>query len=341
MTRPRALLLARGYWWGDGAQRAARPVGRSWTRSATLHGRRRQVDVWTEPPADGATNPTARRAGRARRVAGSTRSARPPGRGRRAGRRAGPRGRTGAGRGADAGGAGGRRRGPHEPSAGSRRRTTCCWPSGPPAAPPATAVDVALPGHLSVSAAGRAAPRPAALARALRRPLPSRPTPYARRGTAFHAWLEQRFGGDRAARPRRAARRGRRRAPRPTTTSPSCRTRSWPASGPTGRPIEVEVPFATVVGGVVIRGRMDAVFAEPGRRLRRGRLEDRRQPAGADADGGRGAAGRVPAGLGGAGRRAGRAGRGRVPLRPRRRTVRPADLLDAAGLHALVASLPV
>ena len=35
---------------------------------------------------------------------------------------------------------------------------------------------------------------PAGLAARLRRPLPLPPNPHARRGTAFHAWLEQRFG---------------------------------------------------------------------------------------------------------------------------------------------------
>ncbi len=35
---------------------------------------------------------------------------------------------------------------------------------------------------------------PAELARQVRRPMPRRPAPYARRGTAFHQWLEQRFG---------------------------------------------------------------------------------------------------------------------------------------------------
>src|SRR5205814_217640 len=32
-------------------------------------------------------------------------------------------------------------------------------------------------------------------------------------------------------------------------------------------PVEVEVPFATTVAGVVLRGRMDAVFADPGGRF--------------------------------------------------------------------------
>jgi DNA helicase-2/ATP-dependent DNA helicase PcrA len=53
---------------------------------------------------------------------------------------------------------------------------------------------VALPAQLSVSQLVELAADPAALAARLRRPLPMAPSPHARRGTAFHAWLEQRFG---------------------------------------------------------------------------------------------------------------------------------------------------
>ena len=38
---------------------------------------------------------------------------------------------------------------------------------------------------------------PAELARQVRRPMPRPPAPYARRGTAFHQWLEERFGQQR------------------------------------------------------------------------------------------------------------------------------------------------
>ena len=51
-----------------------------------------------------------------------------------------------------------------------------------------------LPGHLSASRMVQLAADPAGLAVALRRPMPRPPSPQARRGSAFHAWLEQRFG---------------------------------------------------------------------------------------------------------------------------------------------------
>ena len=49
-------------------------------------------------------------------------------------------------------------------------------------------------------------------------------------------------------------------------------------------PIEVEVPFATVVGTVVLRGRMDAVYAAPGGRFDVVDWKTGRRPAGAAAD---------------------------------------------------------
>ncbi|WNB86126.1 3'-5' exonuclease [Cellulomonas sp. ATA003] len=54
--------------------------------------------------------------------------------------------------------------------------------------------DVALPAHLSASAVVRLAADRDAFAEALRRPVPLEPSVQARRGTAFHAWVERYFG---------------------------------------------------------------------------------------------------------------------------------------------------
>src|SRR5690606_17582917 len=56
---------------------------------------------------------------------------------------------------------------------------------------------VELPPQLSVSQLVALRGDPAGLARSLRRPMPKPPDRRARRGTAFHTWLEQRWGGDR------------------------------------------------------------------------------------------------------------------------------------------------
>lgn len=120
---------------------------------------------------------------------------------------------------------------------------------------------VAMPGHLSVSQLVELAADPAALATRLRRPLPMPPNPHARRGTAFHAWLEQRFGAaqllDIDDLPG-AADEGAATDDLLTELQDAFLASRWAER----RPVEVEVPFETVIAGIGIRGRMDAVFAD-------------------------------------------------------------------------------
>ena len=124
-------------------------------------------------------------------------------------------------------------------------------------------IDVVLPEHLSVSQLVALRRDPQRLARRLRRPMPEAPDVYARRGTAFHLWLEQRFGGatlldlddlpgsgdDGAA---------------PDAELELLQAQFLASEWADRLPYRVEVPFATVVAGVVVRGRMDAVFEVPG-----------------------------------------------------------------------------
>jgi DNA helicase-2/ATP-dependent DNA helicase PcrA len=122
-------------------------------------------------------------------------------------------------------------------------------------------IPVELPAQLSVSQLVALRSDPDELARRLRRPLPSRPAPLARRGTAFHAWLEQRW----SAQPLLdidelpgAADEG-----ATDTDDLDALCDAFERSGWASRvPVEVEVPFEMAVGATVIRGRMDAVFAD-------------------------------------------------------------------------------
>ncbi|MFC7275586.1 UvrD-helicase domain-containing protein [Paractinoplanes rhizophilus] len=200
-------------------------------------------------------------------------------------------------------------------------------------------IEVALPAHLSVSQLVVLRRDPQGLARSLRRPLPQRPTPYARRGTAFHAWLEQRFGSarlididelpgaaddDAAADEELAA------------LQEAFLTGEWADR----TPIEVEVPFATSVAGVVVRGRMDAVFADSGNRYDVIDWKTGRRPSGpaAEAAAVQLAAYRIAwASLAGVPVNRVRAGFHYVREQV---TVRPADLLDADALAALIAEVP-
>jgi DNA helicase-2/ATP-dependent DNA helicase PcrA len=122
-------------------------------------------------------------------------------------------------------------------------------------------VDVPLPSHLSVSALVTLRRDPAELARRLRRPMPAAPAPQARRGTAFHAWLEERFGaaklvdldelpgsGDEFAAPDGVL----------AELQEAFLASEWADR----QPAEVEVPFETPLGPLTLRGRIDAVYAD-------------------------------------------------------------------------------
>ena len=122
-------------------------------------------------------------------------------------------------------------------------------------------VDVPLPSAVSVSMLVELAADPRRLARSLHRPMPQPPAPQARRGTAFHAWLERHFGGDAlldldelpGARDEGAA----------PDEQLSDLVAAFRASPWVDRvPIAVEVPFVTNVAGLTVRGRIDAVFAD-------------------------------------------------------------------------------
>ncbi|WP_433558044.1 UvrD-helicase domain-containing protein [Pseudonocardia xinjiangensis] len=197
----------------------------------------------------------------------------------------------------------------------------------------------ALPPQLTVSQLVELAGDPAALAARLRRPLPLPPNPHARRGTAFHAWLEQRFGAaqlldldelpgaaDEGAAPDDAL----------TELQDAFLASEWADR----RPVEIEVSFETVVAGIGVRGRMDAVYADPDGGFtvvdwKTGALPDEsRMPA-------------LAVQLA-AYRLAWAALAGCAPEQVRAAfhfvrhdvTLRPADLLDAAGLRELVLSVP-
>ena len=118
---------------------------------------------------------------------------------------------------------------------------------------------VDLPRGLTATQLVRLAADPDGLARELARPMPRPPAPHARRGTRFHAWVEELFGqrpllepddlpgaedeglGDDAE--LRALQEAFLRTPY--------------AHRP---PHEVEAPFALVLAGRVVRGRIDAVY---------------------------------------------------------------------------------
>ncbi|MEV6347804.1 UvrD-helicase domain-containing protein [Actinoplanes sp. NPDC051851] len=387
VTRPRRLLLASGYWWGDGVKRPRGPSVLLDEIRATCAEGAGVVTVWTPEPAPGETNPSdevvataewpadplglrrpamAAAADLIRRMiadpdasaaeAFADLAAADPEIAARAGLAADltdltpspvrpepvpsddPR-RDRAGRAAAASAADRVTAAADPDIARWRREARLLLAERDERARRDGPIEVALPPHLSVSQLVVLRRDPQALARSLRRPLPHRPAPYARRGTAFHLWLEQRFGAvrlldidelpgaadDAAAADEELA-----------ALQEAFLTGEWADR----TPVEVEVPFATTVAGVVVRGRMDAVFADPDGHFDVIDWKTGRRPTGAEAE---------AAAVQLAAYRLAWATLAGVPVRHVRAgfhyvreqvTVRPLDLMDAPALAALLAEIP-
>ena len=125
----------------------------------------------------------------------------------------------------------------------------------------APVVDVPLPPGLSVTALARLRAAPDELAAELARPMPRRPSAAARFGTRFHAWVEARFGQQHLLDPEDLP--GRADHGIGDDADLAAVIAAFEA-GPFGDrvPVAVEHPFALVLAGRVVRGRIDAVYAE-------------------------------------------------------------------------------
>jgi DNA helicase-2/ATP-dependent DNA helicase PcrA len=203
---------------------------------------------------------------------------------------------------------------------------------------------VSLPGQLSVSSLVTMAADPDRLAQQIRRPMPRAPVPQARRGTAFHRWLEQRFGQQRLIDPADLLGAADDPADDPDDADLALLRERFEAGEWGDRwPVDVEVPFETLVAGRTVRGRIDAVFADPVS----GDYDvvdwKTGEPPGSPADL-RAASVQLAAYRVAWARLAG------VPLERVRagfyyvrhdQTMRPADLLDETGLAALVEDIPL
>jgi DNA helicase-2/ATP-dependent DNA helicase PcrA len=208
----------------------------------------------------------------------------------------------------------------------------------------AQGVLVSLPRQLPVSALVTMARDPAELAQQVRRPMPRRPAPRAARGTTFHQWLEQRYGQaqliDADDLPGAADDRIAQAAdPELAALKAAFEAGDW-----AGRwPAEVEVPFETMIGDRLVRGRIDAVFADaPGGGYDVVDWKTGRQP--------RAVADKQAVAVQLAAYRLAWAALAGLPVSqvraafyyvPDNATVRPADLLDAAGLAALIDDIEV
>jgi len=125
---------------------------------------------------------------------------------------------------------------------------------------PTTSVPV--PDTLSVSDLVTVANDPAQLAERVARPMPQPPAPAARRGTAFHSWAEARSGRRALLETEEVPGAGDAGASGGASRLPLEALQAAFLSSPYGRrePLEVEVGFELVLGGHLVRGRMDAVY---------------------------------------------------------------------------------
>ena len=120
---------------------------------------------------------------------------------------------------------------------------------------------VQLPGHLSASSVVALASDPEKFALDLRRPMPSPPAYAARRGTRFHAWVEEHYS--KAALVDIDELPGFADLDADVDADLETMKANFLASEWAGRaPIAIEVPIETWVAGVSVRGRIDAVFED-------------------------------------------------------------------------------
>jgi DNA helicase-2/ATP-dependent DNA helicase PcrA len=126
-------------------------------------------------------------------------------------------------------------------------------------------VEVPLPASLSATSLARLRDDPATFASELGRPMPRRPAPSARLGTRFHEWVESRLGQPDLIDPDELP--GRADAELDDRIDDYADLRELMAAfeeGPFGHrlPHRTEAPFALVLSGRVVRGRIDAIYRE-------------------------------------------------------------------------------
>ncbi|BBZ10082.1 ATP-dependent helicase [Mycobacterium branderi] len=128
----------------------------------------------------------------------------------------------------------------------------------------ATPPPPSLPDQLSVSSLVDLSRDPGTAMQRLTRRLPTRPEPHALLGNAFHEWVQRLYGAERlfdlADLPGAAdTETAQTDAEELAALQAAFLASPWASR----TPVAVEVPFEMAVGDTVVRGRIDAVFAEP------------------------------------------------------------------------------
>ncbi|WP_051944933.1 ATP-dependent helicase [Streptacidiphilus rugosus] len=252
-TRPRARLYASGHWWGPTQKRPRGPSEfltalREFAEERPQSGA--EIEAWAEQPAEGAANPaldTGVEHAWPLPLDAAAQAAR-----RSAGARvlAGPRGEE-------------------SPSVETpeERRTVASWDrdlellSAELRRARSRTREVPLPRSLSASQLLRVASDPEGFARELARPMPRPPQPAARRGTRFHAWVESRLAVEPLLLLGEDALPGLDDSGIEDERELERLKEAFLRSEYAARtPHRVEEPFQLLLGGRVVRGRIDAVY---------------------------------------------------------------------------------
>jgi DNA helicase-2/ATP-dependent DNA helicase PcrA len=123
-------------------------------------------------------------------------------------------------------------------------------------------IEVAVPARLTTSQVVALAEDPDAFAASIVRPMPARPVAQARRGSRFHQWVEQLYGVSPLLEPDDLP--GAEDADLADADLAMLQERFLADGWGERLPVAVETPFETVVGGRLLRGRIDAVYATDG-----------------------------------------------------------------------------
>ena len=121
-------------------------------------------------------------------------------------------------------------------------------------------VDVALPARLTTSQVVALAHDADGFAASLARPMPSRPIAQAKRGSRFHQWVEELYGAAPLLEPDDLP--GAEDADISDVELAELQQRFLADGWGERRPVAVESPFEMVIGGRLVRGRIDAVYRD-------------------------------------------------------------------------------
>lgn len=120
----------------------------------------------------------------------------------------------------------------------------------------APVIDVEIPGELTASELVALRDNPTQFARRQRRPVPFKPNAYAKRGTAFHQWIEDRYGANAILDESELPGNDETEEADFDKLKEAFLASDWAEKTPTN----IEQGFEYSLGSSVVRGRMDAVF---------------------------------------------------------------------------------